>query len=84
MGGVYIGEELLYQRDEENPHDPYAVAVLKSSTVVGHLPRKNIYTLLAVYLKGRCDSLLRLLPCVQYRISFKNLNIREKNFRDSF
>ena len=59
MGGVYIGEELLCQRDEENRHDPYAVTVLKSATVVGHLPRKNIYTLLAVYLKGRCDSLPR-------------------------
>ena len=45
------GEELLCQRDEENRYDPYAV-VLKSATVVGHLPRKNIYTLLAVYLKG--------------------------------
>ena len=52
MGGVYIGEELLCQRDEENRHDPYAVVVLKSATVVGHLPRKNIYTLLAVYSKG--------------------------------
>ena len=34
---AYIGEELLCQRDEENQHDPYAVAVLKSATVVGHL-----------------------------------------------
>ena len=49
MGGVYIGEELLYQWDEENPHDPYAVAVLKSATVVGHLPRKNIYTLRCLF-----------------------------------
>ena len=34
---AYIGEELLCQRDEENRHDLYAVAVLKSTTVVGHL-----------------------------------------------
>ena len=37
MGGIHIGEELLCQRDEENRHDPYAIAVLKSATVVGHL-----------------------------------------------
>ena len=34
---AYIGEELLCQWDEENRHDPYAVAVLTSATVVGHL-----------------------------------------------
>ena len=34
---AYIGEELLCQWDEENRHDPYAVAVLKSAIVVGHL-----------------------------------------------
>ena len=34
---VYIDEELLCQRDEENRQNPYAAAVLKSATVVGHL-----------------------------------------------
>ena len=32
MGGVHrLGEELLCQWDEENRHDPYPVAVLKSA-----------------------------------------------------
>ena len=34
---AYIGEELLCQWDGGNRHDPYAVAVPKSATVVGHL-----------------------------------------------
>ena len=40
-----IGEELRCQREEDNPRDPYAVAVTKSRTgvvgveVVGHVPR---------------------------------------------
>ena len=47
---AYIGEELLCQQDEENRHDPYAVAVLKSATVVGHLPRK-ISTLCSLFIR---------------------------------
>ena len=35
-----IDEELRCQREEDNPRDPYAVAVTKSRTgVVGHVPR---------------------------------------------
>ena len=56
---AYIGEELLCQRDEENRHDPYIVAVLKYATVVGYLPRKisilcskNIYTHYTLYPYG--------------------------------
>ena len=47
---VYIGEELLCQRDEENRHNPYVVAVLKSATVVGHLARK-ISTLCLLFIR---------------------------------
>ena len=42
-----IGEELRCQREEDNPRDPYAVAVTKSCTgvggveVVGHVPRSK-------------------------------------------
>ena len=35
-----MGEELQCGREVDNPHDPYAVTVLKRRrTVVGHLPR---------------------------------------------
>ena len=47
---AYIGEELSCQRDEDNEHDPYAVAVLKSATVVGHLPRK-VSTLCSLFIR---------------------------------
>ena len=56
----------------------YAIAVLKSATVVGHLPRK-ISTLCSLFIRRggaiHCNS---SSPRVQYRISFKNLNIRKK------
>ena len=35
-----VGEELPCQRETDNPHDRFAVAVLKDACVVGHLPRK--------------------------------------------
>ena len=35
-----LGEELQCQREIGNSSDLYAVAVLKDSTTVGHLPRK--------------------------------------------
>ena len=37
-----LNEELNCYKEEDNPHDPYAVAVTKSDlkTVVGHVPRK--------------------------------------------
>ena len=35
-----LGEQLRCQREPTNPHDAYAVAVLKSGVVVGHVPRR--------------------------------------------
>ena len=35
-----LGEELQCQRETGNSSDLYAVAVVKDSTIVGHLPRK--------------------------------------------
>ena len=35
-----VGEELECQREHSNATDMYAVAVIKDSTIVGHLPRK--------------------------------------------
>ena len=35
-----VGEELGCQRERGNATDMYAVAVIKDSTIVGHLPRK--------------------------------------------
>ena len=41
---------MLCHREEDNAHDPYAVAVIKSATVVGHLPRK-ISTLCSLFIR---------------------------------
>ena len=35
-----VGEELPCQRENGNPVDPFAVAVVKSGVTVGHIPRK--------------------------------------------
>ena len=35
-----VGEVLLVQQEPENPHDRRAVCILKSSTIVGHVPRE--------------------------------------------
>ena len=34
------GEVLLVQQEPENPHNRCAVCILKSSTIVGHVPRE--------------------------------------------
>ena len=35
-----FGEELGCQRERTNSEDPFAVAVMKGETIVGHVPRK--------------------------------------------
>ena len=35
----FIGEELQCDRETANPHDLYAVSVLKLWQIVGHIPR---------------------------------------------
>ena len=36
----HLGEQLRIQREENNENDPRAVAVMKDSVIVGHLPRE--------------------------------------------
>ena len=45
-----LGEELPCQREPSNRSDRFAVAVLKTRTVVGHLPRK-ISSICSLYLR---------------------------------
>ena len=33
-----MGEELQRSREVDDPHDPYAVSVLKRRQIVGHIP----------------------------------------------
>ena len=35
-----LGEQLQCQRETDNSHDIFAVAVVRSGVVVGHVPRK--------------------------------------------
>lgn len=35
-----VGEELSTQQEHGNPEDLYAVAIIKSDTTVGHIPRE--------------------------------------------
>ena len=37
--GPVIGEELQTKLEQNNEHDRHAVAVMKDSQIVGHLPR---------------------------------------------
>ena len=39
----YMGEQLQCQEEYGNPHDMYAVSVIRDDVIVGHLPR-NIST----------------------------------------
>ena len=34
-----VGEILVVDQEPSNPHDPHAVAVLKNTDIVGHVPR---------------------------------------------
>ena len=55
----------MYQLDEGNSYDLYAIAMVKSATVVGHVPRK-LFTLCSLFIQrggtiycqitGRCYS----------------------------
>ena len=45
-----IGEALSCQRKADNYEDPFAVAVIKSGNIVGHVPRKNS-TLCSLFLR---------------------------------
>jgi len=44
-----VGEELSCKRESDNNKDPYAVAVMRRGTVIGHVPRKiSALSLLAI------------------------------------
>ena len=45
-----LGEQLSTNQEHGNPEDRYAVSVMKSSTIVGHIPcKRDIKALLDVY-----------------------------------
>ena len=46
-----MGEELQCGREVDNPHDPYAVSVLKYRQIVGHVPH-SIYRPCSVFLRS--------------------------------
>lgn len=35
-----VGEELSTQQEPDNPEDCYAVAVMRSGSIIGHIPRE--------------------------------------------
>ena len=57
-----VGEELSCMREVENYRDPFAVAVVRSGVIVGHVPRRissvcSMFlrrggTILKIFLKG--------------------------------
>ena len=55
-----LGEELECQRENSNPHDIFAVAVLKSGVVVGHVPKK---------ISSICSLFLRRGGAIHCRVS---------------
>ena len=51
-----IGEILLLRRQRDNLHDPFAVGVMKESTLVGHVPLSNRKCILSkVACSGFCE-----------------------------
>ena len=36
----FDGEELSCCIEQNNSHDPYAIAIMKRNTIVGHVPKK--------------------------------------------
>ena len=46
-----MGEELQCVREVDNPHNPYAMSVLKRRQIVGHIPR-NISRPCLVFLQS--------------------------------
>ena len=44
-----IGEELHCQRETGNPRDPFAVAVIRGSVTVGHVPKKFLQFALSFF-----------------------------------
>ena len=42
-------ETLACQRETGNAHDPFAVKVVKSGSIVGHLPKKDQFNVLFVF-----------------------------------
>ena len=49
-----VGEVLVLEREPENHADRMAVAVMKSRTVVGHVP-KNLSTVFSQFLRRTCN-----------------------------
>ena len=41
--GAEVGEQLEFRRENSDPHDIFAVAILKSGVVVGHVPKKLLF-----------------------------------------
>ncbi len=52
-----VGEELPCRRDVGNSHDPYAVAMVRASTTVGHVPRR-ISSIFSIFLRQWTGGLL--------------------------
>ena len=55
-----VGEQLQCRREMSNPHDIYAVAILKSGVVVGYIPQK---------ISSICSSFLRRGGTIQGTIT---------------
>ena len=49
-----VGEVLLLEREPDNCDDKMAVAVIRSRTVVGHVPR-HLSTLFSQFLRRTCN-----------------------------
>ena len=60
-----LGEELPCQRETDNLHDRFVVAVLKDACVVGHLPR-NISSVSSIFIRRGRSILCRVTGSKRY------------------
>jgi len=50
-----VGEEVSYQREEDNYADPFAIAAVKNKNIVDHVPRKIFKCVLTIFASRRFD-----------------------------
>ena len=67
-----VGEEFSCRQEDGNQFDPFAVAVTRGGTVIGHVLRKTL-SIFSLFLR-RCW--FHYLPCDQWQALFRGLKSR--------
>lgn len=66
--GVEVGEEIFYEREEQNEFDPYAIIIMKGENQLGYIPREY-----AKLIASEID-----IESARYTIIVSSINPKEK------